>query len=314
MNSKGEVRSASEFKDIFEDVGESYAPYRCPFCEVLYEDRCIVTECVKAPHFKLPNGTSHVGECNGETVGESSTVVTSPSKSPKRTVVGGIELPEALVKRRKALTLHKPSEEGRVAPPDAREVDRRRKLVASDKTISSHYTTSQLRALVHAYKRLRKFAHDQAVGAQLAPKSAAYNDSFGKTLEAYPLSLYGQKLTYRWAFQGSKLQPWNAGRIYFGSGKVFVEGDQFVITDSDSWPKSRENKLDLVPFVVKIGRTLALDAPTSHAYALEELGRLAAAAQVVSWHAYGVPALQGERYELILDALDDVYWVGQHQR
>src|SRR5471032_1653500 len=103
MNSKGEVRSASEFKDIFEDVGESHGPYRCPFCEVLYEDRCIVTECVKAPHFKLPNGTDHAVGCNGELGEESSTVVIGPSKAPKRTVVGGVELPEALVKRRKAL-------------------------------------------------------------------------------------------------------------------------------------------------------------------------------------------------------------------
>lgn len=152
------------------------------------------------------------------------------------------------------------------------------------------------------------------MGAQLAPKSAAYNDSFGKALEAYPLSLYGQKLTYRWAFQGSELQPWNTGRIYFGSGRLSIEGDHFVIIDADSWPKSRDKGQGLVPFMVKIDRTLSPDAPTSHAYALEELGKLASAAQVVSWHAYGVPALQGERYELIVDALDDVYRVGQHQR
>lgn len=67
MNDKGEVRSASEFKTIFEQTGESHRPYRCPFCEMAYEDRCIITECRKAPHFKLPNGTDHRGRCNGET-------------------------------------------------------------------------------------------------------------------------------------------------------------------------------------------------------------------------------------------------------
>ncbi|MGE8454108.1 MAG: hypothetical protein ACN6OP_26570, partial [Pseudomonadales bacterium] len=42
MNKYGDVRSASEFKGIFEEIGNSYGPYRCPFCEVPYEDRCIV--------------------------------------------------------------------------------------------------------------------------------------------------------------------------------------------------------------------------------------------------------------------------------
>jgi hypothetical protein len=102
MNRTGEVRSASEFKEIFDETGDSYAPYRCPFCEARYEHRCVVSECVKAPHFKLPSGTTHVGDCNGEAGAVVFNVRRGLTKTSKRSVVGEIELPEALVKRRNA--------------------------------------------------------------------------------------------------------------------------------------------------------------------------------------------------------------------
>lgn len=308
MNSKGVVRSASEFKEIYDDVGESFSPYRCPFCEVPYEDRCIVTECVKAPHFKLPNGTDHVNGCNGEAGTQAGAVIKGSSKEPKKTVVGEIELPESFVKRRKVLLVRKAGDDGRGPPPSAAEVERRRRIVASDKTISSHYTTSQLRALVHAYKRLRKVAFDKAIAAKLKQGTAEYNQSFRKTLDSFPLSLYEQKLTYSKAFQGHKLRPWSAERIYFGSGMVSIEGENFVIEDSSSWPMLPKNTVDLVPFKVTVGRTLESDAPTSHAHALLALEKLAASGSKISWYAYGLPKLLHEKYELIVDTLDHVYW------
>ena len=109
MSKSGDVRSASEFKEIFEETGNSYGPYKCPFCEVPYEDRCIVTECVKAPHFKLPNGTAHRNGCNGEAGDNASAAVSDSPEASKRTVVGKIEIPEALMKRRKASSVRKPN-------------------------------------------------------------------------------------------------------------------------------------------------------------------------------------------------------------
>lgn len=313
MNRHGEVRSASEFKDIFEDTGESYRPYRCPFCEVPYEDRCIITECVKAPHFKLPDGTSHREGCNGEAGDDASPSVNTPSKAPKRTVVRGVELPEALVGRRKAQPVRKSGDNGLGLPPDAIEVVRRRKAVAADKTISSHYTTSLLRAIIHGYRRLRKHAYDQAIAAKLQKGSAEYNECFRETLNRHSLSLYGQKLTYGTAFQGSKLTPWHVERVYSGSGKIRTEGDYLVIRDADSWPKQFKSK-ELLPFEVKLSRTLAPDTPTSHLQAMEELEGLAVMGQDIEWHAYGLPLLQGERFELSIDSLDHFYWIGQHRR
>lgn len=314
MNKNGDVRSASEFKEIFEETGNSYGPYRCPFCEVPYEDRCIITECVKAPHFKLPNGTPHRGCCNGEAGEDAPTGVSGLPKVPKRTVVGGIELPEALVKRRKALPVRKPGDDGLGPPPDAVEVARRRRLIAADKTISSCFTTSQLRPIIHAYKRLRKHAYEQAIAAKLKRGSAEYNASFRETLNAHDLSLYEHKLTYGNAFQGSKLQPWRVERVYYGSGKVRAEGDYLVIKDVDSWPKLPKSKEDLAPFEVKLSRALVPDAPTSHLRALEELERLATDGQDIEWYAYGLPMFQGEKFELLMGSLDHLYWIGQHQR
>ena len=275
MNSKGEVRSASEFKDIFEESGQSFRPYKCPFCEVLYEDRCIVTECVKAPHFKLPDGTKHRNGCNGEADQLPSTIATVPTAAAKRTVVGKIEIPEALVVRRKPSIVRKPGDVGLGAPPDAVEVVRRRRLIASDTTISSCYTTSQFRPIIHAYKRLRKHAYDQAIAAKLKKGSAEYNLKFRQTLSDYDLALYGQKLTYGNAFQGCKLQPYRLERIYNGMGKVRIEGDFLIITDNDLWPKQAKSKTEVAPFEVKLSLTLGADAPTSHVRAMEELEALA---------------------------------------
>jgi len=314
MNSNGEVRSASEFKDIFDDTGNSYRPYRCPFCEVLYEDRCIITECVKAPHFKLPDGTTHRNGCNGEAGDDTSTSAGVPTRPQKRKVVGEIELSEALVKRRKASSFRNPEHAGLEAPPDATEVARRRRLIAADKTISSHYTTSLLRPIIHAYKRLRKHAYDWAIAAKLEKGSSKYNESFRNTLSAYKLSLYEQKLTYGNAFQGSKLHPCRIERVYYGSGKVRAEDDYLVLVDFDSWPKQPKSK-DLAPFEVKLKRLPLPDAPTSHLRALDELEKLVKVGHSIEWYAYGLPALQDdEKFELFVDSLDHFYWSGQHQR
>ncbi|SPA56672.1 hypothetical protein [Cupriavidus taiwanensis] len=311
MNNYGDVRSASEFKQIFEETGDSYGPYRCPFCEVPYEDRCIVTECVKAPHFKLPNKTAHRGSCNGEAGEEGAVGKTVSSAEPKRTVVGEIELPEALVKRRKASRVRKPGDDGDGPPPDETEIARRRRLIAADKTISSRYTTSQLRPIIQAYKRLRKHAYDRAVTANLTRGTAKYNESFRTTLNAHALSLYGQRLTYGNAFQGSKLKPRGEERVYYGSGKIRAEGDYLVIKDVDSWPKPLSG---IAPFEVKVSRSLAPDAPTSHLRALEEMEQLATVDRDVEWYAYGLPVALDEKFELLIDSFDHIYWNGQYQR
>lgn len=314
MNQKGEVRTASEFKSIFEDDGHSYRHYRCPFCEVLYEDRCIITECVKAPHFKLPGGTKHRDGCNGEAGEDEGTGTNGKIAPPKRTVVGKIEIPVALVKRRKASTVRRPGDDGLGTPPDPVEVARRRRLIAADKTISNCFTTHQLRPIVHAYKRLRKHAYDQAIAGNLKERTAEYNASFRETLSEYDLSLYGQKLTYRNAFQGCKLQPHRAERLYYGFGTVCTEGGYLVIKDKDCWPRQPNSKTDLAHFDVKLGRTLEANASTSHLKAMDELEQLATGTNSIEWYAYGLPVLRGESFELIVDSLDNVYWIGQHKR
>ena len=314
MNNKGEVRTASEFKSIFEDSGQSFRPYRCPFCEVPYEDRCIITECVKAPHFKLPDSTRHRGDCNGE-VGEDEVIHRDIDLAqPKRTVVGKIDVPEALVRPRKASIVRRVGDDGFGLPPDAVEVLRRRKIIAADKTISKCFTASQLRPIVHAHKQLRKHAYKQAIAAKLKPGTAEYNAHFGQTLGEHSLSLYGQKLTYRNAFQGHKLQPHRAERLYFGNGKVTAEGGYLVLRDAQSWPTQPKSQLNLLPFFVRISRTVDINPSTSHLKAMEELEQLAASSSELEWYAYGLPVIQGDRYELAVESLDQIYWVGQHKR
>ena len=309
MNLKGEVRSASEFKQIYEDTGVSSVPYRCPFCEVDYEDRCIVTVCVKAPHFKLPNGTDHRNGCTGEAGDGVTAVASAVLKAPKRKVVGDIDLPESLVKRRKPSFVRKAGDVGHGQPPDAAEVTRRRKLLATDQTISAHFTTSHLRPIAHAYKLLREQTGKQAASQNLGRGTSEYNAYFREVLAAYRLSLYGQKLTYGTSFQNSNLVPGSVERIYFGRGKVQIESGHLIIKDGGLWPTVPKSKDNLLPFDVTISRTPEIDAPTSHQRMLDALERIAAAGQSIEWYAYGAPARQDEKFELALDSLDHLYWI-----
>lgn len=319
MNCKGEVRSASEFKAIFDEDGCSLRPYRCPFCEVSYEDRCIITECVKAPHFALPKGFEHRYPCNGEAIDEASASVDRGWAVSSRVVVGNIELPAALVKRRNATRVRLPGDDGRGPPPSEVEIQRRRKLVASDQTISNNYTVPQLRPIIDAYKRLKKHAYEVAVSAKFKPGTPEYNESFRNTLNSHRLALYEQKLTYGTAFQGNKLSPRSVARVYFGSGTVRLNGDFLIIKDVSSWPTQVKGATDFdakasVPLEVRVSRTLLPNAPTIHVRTLEDLERRGEEGQAVEWYAYGTPVLQGDKFELQLDSVDHIYWVGQFKR
>lgn len=314
MNIKGEVRTASEFKDIFVDSGNSHGPYKCPFCEVPYEDRCITTKCVKAPHFKLPANTYHWNGCNGEAGSGSAITTSGGSVKQKRTVVGEIELPEVLIDRRKPQFVRHLGDAGKGPPPDALEVARRRKVVTSDEVIASRFTTSLLGQIVDAYIRLRADARKAAIQAKLKHGTPEYNAKFSEVVNAPPLSLYKQKLTYGKAFQGKHLRPASTERVYNGRGAVRAENGYFVILDADKWPTEVKNKDSLVPFEVKVCQAPAQDAPTSHLAILNELLRRTASGENVEWWAYGLPVLQNNKFELMIGALDHLYWPDQHNR
>ena len=318
MNDKGEVRSASEFKTIFEQTGESHRPYRCPFCEVDYEDRCIITECKKAPHFKLPNGTDHRGRCNGETGEPVKTGVEVLSSRPGRKVVGDIDYPTELVPRRAPLIIKRATSGANNAPDDL-EIVRRRKAVASDQTLSTNFTSSDIRSIVHAYKVMRKEAYDIAIAEGLGKGTPDYNASFKETLESHPLVLYRQPTTYRRAFQSSKLHPSSAARIYHGNGTVTLDGDDFVIVDNETWPLApRSAKTSTLTergkFEVRFPRAPADNAPTSHRRALSELEGKIGADFGLEWYAYGTPQLDGDTFTLLVSSMDHLYWTGKHQR
>ena len=96
-------------------------------------------------------------------------------------------------------------------------------------------------------------------------------------------------------------------------GKVRIEGDFLIITDNDLWPKQAKSKTEVAPFEVKLSLTLGADAPTSHVRAMEELEALASTGKDTEWYAYGLPVLKEEKFELLLDSLNNLYWIGQHK-
>lgn len=307
MNAMGELRSASEFKDVYDATGQSFGPYCCPFCEAPLEDRCIVKPCVKAPHFKFPNGTWHREGCTGEDGVLALATVEGRSQQHRRRVVGDVELPEALVRRRGARVVRMPGDDGQGKPPDSAEIERRRELVAADSTLSSRFTASMLRPIAQAYLTLMEEARQQARAANHQQGSLEYKATFLATLDACSLSLYEQKLTYRTAFRGFKVPPLNVKRIYHGSGTVRLERDMLIIRDAHTWPKHKG--ADLEAFEVSVQRAPLPNAPTSHLAALAELVRLSQSRRRVNWFAYGLPGLQAPGYELAVETIDHLFWM-----
>lgn len=312
MNSRGEVRTASEFKDMFDDTGISASPYKCPFCEVLYVDKCIVTECVKAPHFGLvPKGEEHRNGCNGEATDSGVVTTSKPSRAPKGVVAGDIDLPEALVSRRNPTRLRQPGDDDKGPPPDVTEVRRRRRIVAGDRTIQSCFTTYNIRTIVEAYKRLRSKVHDAAVALGQRPGTDEYKKTFRASLEFHPLVLNKVKLNYRIAFSNNKLFPSRDNRIYSGNGTISTDENFIVIQDSDVWPTTFE-KARSAPLTVRIARTLPPESPTTHARALAELEQLALEQKPIDWWAYGTAKLHHDRFEILVESFDHLYWKNQY--
>ncbi|MFM0654213.1 hypothetical protein [Paraburkholderia sediminicola] len=292
----------------------SAEPYKCPFCEVAYVDKCIVTECVKAPHFGLvPKGESHRNGCNGEATDGGVSVTVKPLRAPKGVVVGEIDLPEALVSRRKTTRLRTPDDDDIGPPRDATEVQRRRRIVAGDPTIQSCFTTYNIRTIVEAYKRLRSRVHEAAVALKQKPGSDDYKKTFRTSLEFHPLVLNKVKLNYRIAFSNFRLFPSRENRIHNGDGAVSIDDNFIIIRDENNWPTTFE-KTRVVPLTVKIARTLPPDSPTTHARALAELVQLALENKSIEWWAYGTPNLNDDQFGLVVESFDHLYWKNQYNR
>jgi hypothetical protein len=297
---------------MFADTGISASPYKCPFCEVLYVDKCIVTECVKAPHFGLvPKGENHRNGCNGEATDSGIVTTSKPSRAPKGVVAGDIDLPEALVSRRNPTRLRQPDDDDDGLPPDATEVRRRRHIVAGDPTIQSCFTTYNIRTIVEASKRLRSQVHDAAVALGQRPGTDEYKKTFRVSLEFHPLLLNKVKLNYRIAFSNSKLFPSKDNRIYNGSGTISIDDNFIVIQDNDVWPTTFERTTS-VPLTVRIARTLPSESPTTHVRALKELEQLALERKPIEWWAYGTAKLCDDRFEVLADSFDHLYWKNQY--
>lgn len=304
MDANGIIRTAYEFKDIFERTGASDSPYCCPFCEVLYTDKCISTTCKKAPHFSRPNGTHHRHGCNGEGETAPSPAVIVDLDEPKRTVVGDVDFPEALVAARRERGRLKRRSEGDIPTPQ--EIVQRRKQVDTTALVASKYTSSLLRTFVMAYRDLRGLARKEAA-ANGMPGSSEYKEAYREVMTSRRLALYSEQFTYGSAFYNSKLTPAATPRIYQGTGTVKWMGTELVITDDSTWPRAYKSAERLQFFVVTEA-TLPHDSSRLHAELMANLDRAAAIGATVSWNAYGLAELTSDgEFLLRLETLDHLF-------
>lgn len=304
MDANGIVRTAYEFKDIFEKTGASAAPYCCPFCDVSYIDKCISTTCKKAPHFSLPKGVDHRDGCNGEGEEAPTPPVVVDDDQPKSTVVGDVEFPEALVAARRERGRFR--QRGDLETPSRQEIEERRRRVDTTALISSKYTSSLLRTFVMAQRDLRQLARESAL-AYGQPKSPEYNAAYGRVMRSRRLELYGDPLTYDSAFHSSNLAPAASPRIYQGKGSVRRMGGEFVIEDSSTWPIAYKGSERLHFFVVTDAIPPA-GSPRTHEESIAVLKEATASMAMVNWNAYGLAQVTADgEFVLRLETLDHLF-------
>ena len=310
MDSRGVVRSASEFKDIFQETGESTGPYKCPFCEAPYNDEGITSDSRHAPYFELCNGWSHVLGCTGQPYS-----LQGDERYPDLTRIfalpGAIQVPSALVGRRKAFAFPSPWGSGEDVGLDGREVARRRDIAASDVSLTGVYSTVFVRHLVHAHRQLRKHVYCAAMEADLLQGSPEYDALYNRVLCLHPLSLYEHALNYATAFQGCRQCPAKVARVFYGTGRLHIFGDSLVLSDRDKWPGKPHDCFSLSPFRVTIRRPIEPQASEGQARLYAQWEATARADHVVEWYAYGTPQEQGDGFELVVSSVDHLYCYGQ---
>jgi hypothetical protein len=304
MDANGIIRTAYEFKDIFERTGASHSPYCCPFCVVHYIDKCISVTCKKAPHFSLPKGIDHLHPCNGEGEPDPSTTLIVDLDEPKRTIVGDVDFPESLVAARRERGRQK--RHGEWGVPTIEEIVQRRKQVDTTDLLATKYTSSLLRTFGMAYRDLRGLARE-AVAASGEPGSSEYKEAYRNIVTSRRLALYGEPFTYGSAFYNSKLTPAATPRIFQGAGTVKRMGTELVIGDNSWWPRAYKRPEQLPLFVVA-DATLPPDSPRLHAELLADLARAADEGATVNWNAYGLVELTSDgEFLLRLETLDHLF-------
>lgn len=310
MNENGDVATAWEFRDRFLSARERYTKFSCSLCGVLLHDRCIYTECKKAPHFYLPKGESHEHWCGPQ---EASIVgpVVSPSiveNSPRyRVLKRNVELPEALVRRRiRKFSFEVPGGLNPERVP-AVEAERRANLMRSG-DIPQRQTTSMLREVATAYDKV--IEEVRTIAKEEGLPDAKQWELRSATLKDFPLNLYGDASNYSEAFRNPKGGIKTVERIYHGySGRVGIDDGQLRITANEGYQSQSEagnGAAQLASFFVLI------PSQRRGEYALEiELRQLLIEAAEkrlrVRWFAYGLPVEIDRNALLKIESLADLH-------
>lgn len=301
----GVVRSAYEFKDMYDRTGEYTGEYCCPFCEVRYVDKCVTTRCKNAPHFALPPlARGHRGKCNGEAASPPGLVAEIKDDGARRRKVRDVDFPEALVAASPERGRFRKKVEG--FEPSPEEVESRRRSVNTKGFLASKFTSSLLRTFVFAHGDLKELAKKQAQTCGL-PSTPEFNRAFREVMESRPLELYGERLTYNTVFMNSRLSPPETPRIYQGIGTVQREGQELVIWDKDAWPKERKGSEKLDFFVVADAE-IEHSTPRTHKRLHANLAAAVENGTRITWHAYGnVQHSEANQFVLRLESLDHLF-------
>lgn len=309
-NDFGDVATAREFRDMFLDQKLKFSQFFCPTCEMELHARCIYTECVRAPHFYVPNNEKHEPWCepleNG-IVGPVTPVADDGSIPGFKVLRRDVELPEALVRRRMArMGFPVPTglKRGSVSGDEAK----RRAKRLRDVGIPQRQTTSMLREVATAYERL-----GAAVREQAEKEKTNATEMWRRVNEAHsrcPLDLYGERLDYNSAFRNPKGKIHTAPRIYKGRrGTADFHEDRVIIVAGERFgpqPIDQDDPSAQAQFVV----FLPPDPGNEMAWQTNLRTELEAAAKrraKVNWYAYGTPGVVGVHALLELESLDDLY-------
>gem|GEM_PF-3510913 len=303
LGDNGQIKSASEFHDLYIKNTTKHITFTCPFCKVRLFGKAIYVDGPqgKSPHFSCYPQEPHVNGCDGyPTIDGKSTI---HLEQTCKTVIGKetFSLPEKLVV--KAAPNNKKHTIQTTNGNESEQVKEKRAQAGRERG-TVKYTSSLIRSFVIARNTLLKEIYNHAKSNKLS--GAERNELIEKTLTKAPINLDGNSTNYNKAFQRTTYFS-GQNKIWYGES-VISKYDDFIYILNKSTIKNGKDTLEF-SIKIQIPRNIILTSKR-HQSIIHFLTKAIKDKSKLKWYCYGKASINpdGKTAELNIDNLDHVYF------
>ena len=301
----GEIDTAWNYRTEFLNYGTIYTQFFCPFCDIPLFSCNIDTneEIVRSPHFKYYSKTPHLNGCNGTPIFSNSELNKKPKS--KFQPVTMLSYPEALVPRRAPRIVNTSVQSIPMNPPSPEEVETKRKNIGNRGRNTP--SSSLLKPFIDAKKSVIQDGYQKFPALAERPDPAQETKRWNwikKVWASMPLLLEDQT-NYEDAFMRPQYINFYKKRIYNAQGKVYLDGESFVIT-GNAYIKKEEKNIDVRLFIDTA--QFNTNSPQAHKKIMQMLEQQVGTETEVNWYAYGLAELNSNKdFHLKINCLDHLY-------